>query len=883
MAAEQPAPGPGSVPPPAPGRRGSVGTTATKKTNSADPLRADSYVLFGAFLVLTLGIAAVGYRYYAQQKTGIEFAVRNELAAIADLKVRQVVAWRQERIGDAKLIASTQLMPAARLVLAGHADPKTTEQVRAWIQTIRRFGGYANAILVDARGDICLSDGRVGDGRQHYADLMDKVLASGHTVVSDLHYDSGLKVPHMGLSIPLRSTLNSRPEGALLLGIDPKDFLYPLIQSWPTPSKTAETLLARRDGDQVIFLSELRHLKDTAMRLRLPLSDQRIPAVRAALGFEGTMDGLDYRNVPVLATVRKVPDSTWLLVSKVDADEIYAPIHQQAFWLALIVAALTVATGAGIGFVWHQMRSRFFQQKYEAELEQRRSRALLTAVIEGTPDAVYVKDTAGRYLLVNSALARMVGMAPEEVLGLDDSALFTSAVAEALISRDRAIVASGEMVTVEEELVSKNGTSATYFTAKGPLFDDNNKVAGLFGIARDITERKRSEEERARLQNQLQEAQKLESIGRLAGGVAHDFNNLLTVINGYTDLVLAGLSEGHELRAPVVEIGKAGERAAGLTQQLLAFSRKQLIEPKIVDLNEIVKDVSTMLRRLVGENIALDTFFGPSLGTILADTGQLHQVLINLAVNARDAMSKGGRLIIETANVEVTDDYIVAHPEMKPGSYVLLTVSDTGVGMDEETRRRIFEPFFTTKPKGAGTGLGMATVYGIVKQSGGWIWVYSEPGKGTTFKIYLPRIAGQAEPLKVAQPAVSLQGTETVLIVEDQPAVRKLTVEVLERYGYNVLEVEDARSALSVSERFTGPIHLMITDVVMPGMTGRDLADHLAPLRPAMKVLYISGHTADVIARQGVLDPDLAFLSKPFTPESLATKVRELLNDHGAA
>ena len=381
---------------------------------------------------------------------------------------------------------------------------------------------------------------------------------------------------------------------------------------------------------------------------------------------------------------------------------------------------------------------------------------------------------------------------------------------------------------------------------------------------------------------QLRQAQKMEAVGKLAGGIAHDFNNLLTAITGYSELTLRRLRAEDPLRRNVEEIKKAGERAASLTRQLLAFSRKQVLQPKVLDLNAVVSDMEKMLRRLIGEDIELRTALAADLGSVKADPGQIEQVLMNLAVNARDAMPQGGNLIIETENVYLNEGYATRHIAVKPGPYVMLAVSDTGEGMSEETQSRIFEPFFTTKEVGKGTGLGLSTVYGIVKQSGGNIWVYSEVGEGTVFKIYLPRVDEAAQEYKPGPEAQeSLDGTEVILLAEDDERVRGLVREVLEGYGYRVLEAEGGSAALSVSERHEGPIHLLLTDVVMPKMSGRELAIRLARVRPEMKVLYMSGYTDESIVHHGVLDAGTPFLQKPFEAEALARKVRELL-DGGA-
>jgi two-component system cell cycle sensor histidine kinase/response regulator CckA len=385
--------------------------------------------------------------------------------------------------------------------------------------------------------------------------------------------------------------------------------------------------------------------------------------------------------------------------------------------------------------------------------------------------------------------------------------------------------------------------------------------------------------DRRRLEEQLHQASKMEAVGQLAGGVAHDFNNLLTVITGYGALVADALPPGDPVRELVGEMVRAGERAAGLTRQLLAFSRKQVLSPRVVDLNAVVADTERMLRRLIGADVDLAARLQPNLGRVRADPGQVEQVVMNLAVNARDAMPRGGKLTVETRDVELGEDYCRTHPEARPGPHVLLAVSDTGCGMTEEVRLRIFEPFFTTKGPGKGAGLGLATVFGIVKQSGGSVEVYSEVGVGTTFKVYLPRAdaPAAADATGPVQAAVT-RGTETLLVAEDEPAVRALTCHVLRSAGYTVLEAETGEEAVRVADRHAGPVHLLVTDVVMPGGGGRELAETLAERHPGARVLFLSGYTADAVVRHGILGERADFLQKPFTPAALARKVREVLD-----
>jgi signal transduction histidine kinase/CheY-like chemotaxis protein len=378
---------------------------------------------------------------------------------------------------------------------------------------------------------------------------------------------------------------------------------------------------------------------------------------------------------------------------------------------------------------------------------------------------------------------------------------------------------------------------------------------------------------------QMRLSQKLESVGRLAGGIAHDFNNMLTAINGYSDLTLRRLKDDDPLRANIEEIKKAGERSALLTHQLLAFSRKQVLKPKVLDINQVITEVSTMLKRLIGEDIHLITILAPKLGTVEADPGQLTQVIINLAVNARDAMTRGGDLTIETNNVYLDAEYAAHHMNMRPGSYVQLVVSDSGTGMTDEIQEHIFEPFYTTKEIGKGTGLGLATVYGIIKQSGGYIWVYSEVEHGTTFKIYLPRVDEEVTLFEEnSEPRHAPKGTETILLVEDEEIVRNLSRQILETCGYKVKEAGDGIEALSICRQPDCKIDLLLTDVVMPKMSGRQLVEHLADLRPEIKVLYMSGYTDDAIVRQGVIQTGTNFIQKPFTFNTLAQKVRASLD-----
>lgn len=628
------------------------------------------------------------------------------------------------------------------------------------------------------------------------------------------------------------------------------------------------------------------------------------------------------------------------------------------------------------------------------QFRQQRAQHLLEAVIEGSNDAIFVKDREGRYLMVNSAAAARVGRNVSDVVGKTCRDFFTPDNIPQILERDRQALEVGHSQTFEEQLTAA-GVTLTCLTTRGPFRDAQGKITGSFGVSRDITDRKRMEEnlqvqkrfleqliqsapeaiaitdpdytvrqvnleftrvfgysaeeaigrnlgalivppdkegeskslsdyttrpvttvietarcrkdgsrvdvsvlvspvtvggeldavyciyrdisERKTAEEQIRQSQKMEAIGRLAGGLAHDLNNLLTVITGYSELQLTALPQSDPQHTRAAQIMHAAERATALTQQLLAFSRQQVLQPRAIDLNFVVGSLETLLRRLIGEDIEILFTPGEQLGTVLADPGQIEQVIMNLAINARDAMPKGGKLMLQTANAELDETYSRLHLGVFPGRYVLLTVSDTGVGMDEKTLPHIFEPFFTTKGLGKGTGLGLSTVYGIVQQSKGHIFVYSESGQGTSFKIYLPRVDEPAIRPRVGSQDSRQQGDETILLVEDEPQVRELTATLLEGCGYSVLVADSMPTVEKHCREFQGAIDLLLTDLIMPGMTGKEVATVATRLRPGIRVLFMSGYTDDVIDHHGGLSPGTFFLQKPFTSALLAEKVREAL------
>jgi PAS domain S-box-containing protein len=1203
------------------------------------------------FVVVASVIAGVAYRYYRAQKEAIEHEVRNQLLSVAGLKVTEISEWAAQQMDEARvLMADGATVRVMQGLASGTAGPAGLKEIRTWLNEACLRLHYASATFVDSRGNPILSVGTTSGDAGHLRQVAEEVLRANRIVFHDLQVAGPTNAIHMGLNVPLRASPDAPPFGALLLGIDPADRLYPMLRRWPVASQSGETLLVRREGDDAVFLNDLRFHRDAALRLRMPLSRRDNPAVEAVLGAQGIVEGLDYRGVPVIAAVRAVPDLPWFLVAKMDVAEVEVPIRRRSLLLILATASLILAAGAAAFAMWRRQQLQFYRARYEADLERQAlvghydylsrfandiillmdnsgrileandravtsygysreellektvrdlrdpsdmarferqwkevsergslvfegahqardghtfpveisvrfihvgesqfrqaiirditerkaldeklrrmldahsaviessaaaivtvtqdfrvtgwnkaaerifgwtaegamggpslfipadrlenarriyERAMQGEVISGMPGRGQCKDgrivtlsisaaplhdpegrgtgivlnfldtteqtkaeeasrrnealyratfdhavvginyvsLEGRFLRVNPRYCEITGYSAEELLQLryqditfaDDrqgdrerldrlmngeedtqsyrkryirkdgsvvwvqvaSSLLRSGTGEPLhfvgvvedvteqvragealrqseerfrslvesapegilVERERRIryvnpaavklfgaaspaellgrdvleftspeereevARRSEGVThrvpappVERSFLRTDGTPFLVEASAVPIDYDQQPMCMVF--LRDISERKQAEAERRRLEEQLLQAKKLESLGRLAGGVAHDFNNHLTVINGYCDMLLAGMEPGTN-REEVEEIRAAGQRAGTLTQQLLAFSRKQIAERKPLHLNEVVLESGKMLGRLIGEQAEIVTSLDPELGLVVADRGQIVQVLMNLVINARDAMPSGGRILIETANVDVDQNASLPFKDAAPGSYVLLAVADTGVGMNEETLQHVFEPFFTTKGSGLGTGLGLSTVYGIVRQSGGWIHVDSRPGEGSRFRIYLPSAASAAVLPEPRVPAVEVPGgVETVLVAEDQPEVRRLALRILKSNGYRLIEASSGPEALELSRRHDGPIDLLVTDVIMPEMTGRELAARLRESRPQVKVLYVSGYTADIIGREGVLDAEVAYLPKPFTPAQLAIKVREVL------
>ena len=626
-------------------------------------------------------------------------------------------------------------------------------------------------------------------------------------------------------------------------------------------------MLEDDDNDEQLIRHELR-------RLLSPLQIRRVTTESAFLAalsdFSPDVILCDH-NVPSFggrialdAARRTAPETPFILVTG-SLDEETAVSYLKAGAADYILKDRLIRLSPAIVDALARARQRQSLKRHERLLQQ---------IIDANPSLIFVKNWDGRFVLVNEATAEICGTTVDDLTGKTDADFNPDAPEVAhLLRDDRDVMSSGKPKFITEESVTNPVSKQTrwFQTIKIPLRMPGEDAPSLLGVATEITERKQ-------LEQQLLQAQKMEAVGQLAGGVAHDFNNILTAIVGYADLLAAEFGPESQQLEDLEEIRKAARRAAALTRQLLSFSRKQVLEPRIVDVNDVVMNLDKMLRSLISENIELKMQLAEDLDAARVDPNQLEQVIMNLAINARDAMPDGGRLTIETANAELDADYAAKHVSVIPGAYVMLAVTDTGCGMSEEIKARIFEPFFTTKPAGRGTGLGLSTVYGIVKQSGGNIWLYSELEKGTTFKVYLPAIDSLPEDIgKIAPAEPAARGAGTVLVVEDDEQLRRLTHRALANEGYVVLEADRGRTALELARRHTGTIDLLLTDIVMPDTNGRKLAETLRTARPGLRVLFMSGYPDGAIVNHGMLGPADAYLSKPFTTEAIARKVREVL------
>ena len=889
-----------------------------------------------------------------------------------------------------------------------------TAELLGWFRSLQKNYHYSDVILLDAEGRIRLRLAEdTGPINQEIFEKVGEAARQHQAVLTDLH-QVPLYPPHQDVISPLyrgRST-HSPHVATMILRIDANTFLYPMIQSWPVESGSGETLLVRRQGDEMLFLNELRHQRDSALKLLLPLNRSDLPMAKIVGGQTGIVTGLDYRGVEVIAVGYPVQGTNWFIVAKIDIDEALAGWHLQALYIiALIVGALLVLT-SGMAVVWQSMRKQQYKQALEDEVERRRAeaRSLRTAhlleraeeiagmgcwefdfnskMVWASPSARRIYGVGNQALTISqvqkivldayrddlnlalNALVRdnapydvefrirrpsdhaLVDIHSQAEYNAKENKVFgviqdvtrqkqteqkireSESRYRSLFHNNHAVMLlsnpdTGQLIDANpaavdfygwsrEELLRKNideinthtpkeievamaealtgqrrnfnfchrladGSSRDVEVISGPILIDGQQR--LYSIVQDVSQRRQAEEQRERLQQQLLQAQKLESVGRLAGGVAHDLNNLLSPILGYSEMLQEELESGSRQQGYVDMVHQAALRARDLVRQLLAFGRQQALVMETADLNQIVRSFVPLLRRTIREDVRIDLELPPTLDPVRVDVGQIEQVIMNLVVNAQDAMPEGGAIRLATGALVLDKDHADSHGDVQPGPYVLLKVSDTGFGMSQEVREQIFHPFYTTKTDGQGTGLGLATTYGIIKQHGGHVNVDSAVGKGATFTIFLPAVEVADVHLE-ENPAPQHEeelatGCGRLMVVEDNEMVRELAVDILCREGYTVHSAESGGKCLEELRSEGTAVDLLVTDVVMPAMNGKALYNEARALIPGLKVLYMSGYTENVIASQGVLDEGIAFIQKPFTPKALVAKVREVLQAGG--
>ena len=847
-----------------------------------DPRQSPQLLIVG-FLLLATAVTGFVWHDLRTARNNIVAHWNVLLSNSAEEQVRVITLWLGERQADAEEVAENPL--TLDMLSGAQSDEKTAQTRRNVVRDLDRIT-RSNRLLASAVVDVqCRVVARADAGEKIATDFQSackwvyqtgefEVIASGGEQ-GDIHLN--LAVPVFADGGSLSSSPGSRRAvGAVLLVADPWRMFLPFIGPGSEPTPTSETLLVWKQGNDAIIFAPSRKLRGEASLFRRSLAERTFEARVAGEGDLRFGEFTDYRGAKVFGAARRIRVAGDNLVRKVDRDQALSEYHRRAV-LEVVVAVLSLLLFGFIFLAQHrQVTTRELEEKlrqqqallelrHHAEASEARYRSLFDRNLAG----VFRSTLDGRILDHNPAIERIFGYRLDKAEDSNvQNVYFSPDDRRDLLAR----LLKERSVTSYEIRVRRRDGSPSWVLLNANLVDSDSGEAIIEGTVIDINERKR-------LEDQLRQAQKMEAIGRLAGGVAHDFNNLLTAILGRADLAQRELQSGDPLRANVDEIYRAAQTASALTQQLLAFGRKQVVQPKVLDFNATITSSTRMLHRLIGEDIELNVELDPDLVPVKADPSQIEQVLLNLAVNSRDAMPGGGQLCITTSNLDSAAADTLRSAMTHSGRWVLLTVRDTGCGMDAEVRAQIFEPFFTTKDLGKGTGLGLSTVYGIVIQSGGDIWVDSQPGQGTIVYILLP---GADTRVEQEEPAIQLGaplGWETILVVEDDESVRRFACDVLRLSGYHVLEALGGHEAVLVCERHPGEVHLMITDVIMPQMNGRELASRLAHLRPQMKVLYMSGYAGDIMTQHGALESNTDFIQKPFSMAALTQKVREVLEE----
>jgi PAS domain S-box-containing protein len=824
------------------------------------------------FILFSLGISAAGYYFFEYQKKIIKEEKRDQLSAIADLKVSQIETWRKNCLQDAAIIHESPFVADhIQQFLKYPQATKEKKEILEWMASIRKYSRYQSLHLLDKRGKVRLSapagqEVLGPDARRLAAEAM----REKKVIFSDLYQGKITKVVCLSLLVPIHAPQKDIPVGVFFLRIDPYQFLYPLIQSWPTPSRTAESLLIRREGEGVVFLNELRHRKNTPLTFDFSQNHQQSLAGMAAVGGQETvMEGLDYRAIPVLMVIRRIPDSPWLLIAKVDQEEIYASLRRRGWYIGIIVNLLIIGGGLSLGLVWRRQHDQFQKEQYESGLERLALVQHFHYLTKYANDIILLMDEDFRIIEANERAEESYGFTNEELLQLNLRNL-QSPEEQAIFDRQKSRLDGRFGIVYETWHKRKDGTRFPVENGFHTIEVEGKKF--YQSIIHDLSERKK-------LESQLLQAQKMEAIGTLAGGIAHDFNNILAIIMGYAQLISWDIPEGSKVSKGLNEVLKASRRARDLVQQILTFSRRSSQERKPVEIGPIVKETLKLLKATLPSTIEIRQRLESNSDVIETDPSQIHQVLMNLCTNAAYAMREnGGILEVSLGEVDLEESISATYPDLQAGPYVRMSVSDTGHGIPPELLKRIFDPYFTTKPVGEGTGLGLAVVHGIIKSHGGEITVHSEPGKGTTFHVYLPRMDGAQEIAGSQEPTpLPLGNQERVLLIDDEKALADVGKQMLEQLGYKVTVRTSSIEALELFRTQPERFDLVITDMTMPNMTGDKLAREMVRLRPGIPIILCTGFsehvTEEKIKKIGIRE----FVMKPMVMSDLAKTVRRVL------
>jgi len=832
-----------------------------------------------AVLLLFMG----GAWFYLSQKEYLRSEAEATMNAVVRLKVEQLVRWRYERLTDVSVLIDGLAADKFREWLVD-PRPEKSQTIYKILRPRQQYLRYSDLLMVDSSGMVLLSlSGKVGYQLQEEA-LQSLVGAfrDRRSVLTDLHVGPGDLSAHLDVIGPIFAGADGSgpPVGAVVMRSDVREFLYPLIQSWPTASHSAETMLIRREGDSVLVLNDLRHQKDTAFTLRLPLSRTGLPSVMAVLGREGVVRTKGYRGVEVLAALKAVPDSAWFVSAQIDADEVFESWRAISALLLGLILMVFAAIVTAVGFIWQQQGKAHYKALFWAEKELQAAREDWENIFQAIGHPIFIMAPDQTVLAVNNAWERVSGQPGSAIVGRKCYEVMHGSSSPPLACPFLKLVCSRgiELAEMEVEALNRN-----FLISCTPVLAPDGTLEKVIHVGTDITKTKEAEAEKAALEVQLLQSQKMEAVGTLAGGIAHDFNNILTPIIGYSELGLQRSGIDPALAEDLRRILTAAHRARDLVAQILAFSRKTAIERTPVQIGSLVKEVVKLLRASLPASIEIRQNISLDCGKIYADPTQIHQILMNLGVNAYHAMedAHSGVLGISLAEVTLEDEDVKATVlGMRPGPYVLLEVSDTGCGMDQATLAKVFDPYFTTKDKDKGTGLGLATVHGIMKAYGGHIAVYSEPGTGTCFRLYFPVAASDSPQDRSVQDSPLPRGNgERIMVVDDESVIVDLERSLLEGMGYAVTGFTDSEEALRALRVRIGDFDLVISDMTMPKVTGLDLLKEIKALRPALPIILCTGFSElineEIAAKYGVS----SYLKKPLLSRDLAVAVRGALNE----